>query len=159
MARKKWAGARWYIGTKTAALASETNWTAIEGARAASGSFGKEWQTADATTMADHFRRNAKTIFDAGQIELTMLRNMADPGQAALKSACNDKTDTPFNFKVELDDNPDPSPGDGNPSTFRFRAQVHAFSGRAGGPTNLVEFMARLDLEDELLEEDADTGV
>lgn len=156
--RKKWAGARWFIGTKTTPLASETAWVEIEGARVASGGFGKEWQTTDATTFADGFRRNAKTIFDSGQLELTILRNIADPGQVALKAATDDKTDDPYNFKVDLDDNPDPSPGDGTPTSFRFAAQVHAFSGRAAGPLNLVEFMARLDLEDEVLEADADAG-
>jgi len=159
MARKKYAKARYFIGTKTAALESETAWTEIEGARSESGNAGKEWQTTDATVFADGFRRNAKTIYDSGQIDLMFLRNIADPGQVALKAACDDRTDEPYNFKVELDDNPDPAPGDGSPTTFRFRAQVQSFVRRGGQPTNLVEFTARLDLEDEVIEADASAGV
>jgi hypothetical protein len=157
MADKKWANARWYIGGKTATtpLASETNWTRIADARAASGNFGKEWQTTDATTFDHPYRRNAKTIFDAGQLELAVLRKIGDPGQAAVKAACDDGSDDTYNFMVELDDNPNPTPGLGTPTSFRLAAQVTASVNRGGGPTNLVEAMYRLDVEAEVIETDA----
>jgi hypothetical protein len=143
MARSKWAGALWYIGTKTTALENESAWVAIEGARVASGSFGKEWRTTDATVFADEFVRNAKTLFDTGQLDLTFLRNKTDSGQAALSDACDDSTDDPYNFRVVLKD--------GN--AFRFKAQVLSFMGVGAGPTAIVEHRARLDIEDEVIEE------
>jgi hypothetical protein len=148
MATQKWANARWYIGTKTTALENEAAWVRIAEGRATSGSFGKEWQTTDSTTFDRPYRRNSKTVWDGGQLDLTYLKKVGDAGQAALTAACDDTSDDPYNFKVELDD----APVNGTPTTFRFRAQVTSNQARGGSPTNILERMARLDIEDEVIE-------
>lgn len=151
MATKKWAKARWYIGTKTTPLENEAAWILITDGRAAGGSIGKEWRTTDATTFDDEDVRNAKTIFESGQIDLTYLPKLADPGQVALKAACDDSSDDPYNFKLELND----APVSGTPTTFLFHAQVTARTIRGGNPTNILEAMARLDLQGEVIEQEA----
>lgn len=156
MSSKKWARAKLYIGTKTAALASETAWTQIKGARIASGAFGKKWGTTDAGTFEDGYKRDAKTVFDTGSVSITGKRIMADPGQIALKAANDDKGDDPYNFRWVLDD--DPGGSGSSPTTIKFRAQVIDFSFNGANPNNLVDFKSDLNLEDEIIEADAVPG-
>jgi hypothetical protein len=144
MARDVLAGSVWQIGGKTSitALENETSWVTITGARATAGDVGKTWQQTDATTFDNDDRRQAKTIFEAGQLDLTFLRQAADAGQAALSAACDDTEDS-YNFRCELR----------NGYAFRYSVQVVSFTRRGGNPTSLLEFMSRLDIEGEVIEE------
>jgi hypothetical protein len=153
MTTKVWAKAKWYIGTKTAALAAESSWTQVKGARVSSGTFGKEWKTTDDSVMEDGFTSMAKTIFDGGNLELTVKRVIADPGQIALKAACDDPSDAVYNFKLELNDNPGGA-GD-SPTTYKFQALVTSFSGKGPNTSNINEFSSKLDIEGEIIEADA----
>lgn len=144
MAIKKGAKQKWYIGTNSASLASESAWVAIEQCYMAGGANGVSWGTTDATTFDDDYKQDVKTIKDAGDVELALRRDVGLAGQVALRAAALDKSDAPYNFKCELDD--DAVSAGNNPTTIKFQARVLAFTSSTAGVSALWDTKAKLAL-------------
>jgi len=139
---KKSHGTAFFIGTNTTALASETAWTAIGGAYASGTGIGLSWGSTDATTFADAVKQTFKTVADAGDIEISMRLDIADAGQIALKAAASDKSNVPYNFKIEIDDD-NPSAGN-NPTKFTFQCRVMSYEFGPGNTNSLYEAKSKL---------------
>ncbi len=137
-------GTKFFIGTKTSPLASETTWTRITDVHASGANFGSTYGSTDATTFSDAWKQDFKTIADAGDLELSIRLNLADAGQAALKLAAEDKANTPYNFKIEMDDDA-VSVGD-SPTKFSFQVRVMSFLYGPGSMNGLYEAKSKLSL-------------
>jgi len=144
MAFKKSSLAKHYIGPagELAAEVDPEDWVLIEGAKASSANIGLEWVTADGTTFDDDYRQNYKVLKDAGDLELTLQRDFALPGQNDLQAAAADKSTTTYPFKIEFDD----APAEGTPSTILFNARVLSFRGGLGGVTAGAEWKSKIDI-------------
>lgn len=154
MPRKKNRRTKFYIGTKTTALASETAWTEIEGIQTIGGSIGLQFAAINATALTDSINQEVKGLPDAGDIDLTfMLETTAASattphyaaGQKLLKDACDDESDAAYNFKIDLDDNPDTA-GDGTPTRFTFQGHVMNFRANFGGNNTMVTGRSQIQL-------------
>lgn len=66
--------------------------------------------------------QKAKGISDAGSPDIEVARDPDDAGQVILRTAAN--TNLNYAFKIERNDNPDPSPGDGTPTIIYNRGLV-----------------------------------
>ncbi len=140
-----------YIGTNTADLASESSWTLIGRLREISGTIGDTWKTADATTIDDDYERTMKTIRAGGDVDLTVLLDLADAGQQALTAAKNDATGAPYNFKAEFSDKP--AGAASTPTTLKWEAHVTSAPLAGISPTRLVERKIKLDIQGPVTEQ------
>ena len=143
-APQKVRGTKFYIGGKTSVHppASETTWLEIKGAKALGGNIGITWSSTDATTLADVYKQDVKTIADAGSFDLGgnyyADGNTAnkDPGQAALSAAANDTADDDiYNFKAVQA---------GNGMITYFTGRVMSFETPFGNNGNLREFKSKI---------------
>lgn len=154
MPKKKVRKASLYIGTNSVALASETTWTKVEGVVTLGGQIGTTYSRIEATTLDDDIKQEFKGIADGGQVDVecrleTTAASATTPtlaaGQLALKAAADDEDDTPYNIKIELDDNPDPS-GDGTPTRLSFQSRIFGFSITLGGNNAMAGVRSTLDI-------------
>lgn len=141
---QKSRGTKFFIGTNSTALASESSWTQIQGAYASGNDIGQEWGNTDGTTFEDTVKQTLKTVADAGSFDLSMRLDLTDAGQTSLKAACADKNNKPYNFKIEMDDDK-VSVGD-NPTKFTFQVRVMSFKYGPGSTSSLYEAKAKIDL-------------
>ena len=135
-------GTRFYIGGNTLALASESSWTQIGGVKGTSGGAGVSYGTTDASSFGDTFKQMAKTMAEAGDLELTMNYLIADAGQVALRAAAANKSNVPYNFKIEVDDDA-ASVGD-NPTKILTKVRVLSFENTIGGVNSLYEAKSKM---------------
>lgn len=112
-----------FIGGNTVDLpADETTWTEVGRVRSLDGTLGNTWKSADATTLDDDYERVLKTIRDGGKVDATVLLDLANAGQTAMKAAEDDGYGAPYNFKIECGDKP--TGAGSKPTTVYFEALV-----------------------------------
>lgn len=134
-----------WIGTNSADLSAETSWIKVGRVREMGGNLGDSWKTTDATTIDDDYERQQKTLRAGGELDLTVLLDIADGGQSAMMAAKNDGNGAPYNFKIELGDKP--TGADSTPTTFKFEALVLSAPITGFSPTKLVERKFKLDIQ------------
>lgn len=108
-----------FIGTSKPDALTDT-WTEITGITDI-GEFGDKAEQVKVLTIDSGRVRKLKGARDSGQFELTVERNMADPGQSAVRAAA--ATDYEFNVKIEGPDRPNDAAGS-KPTTQFLRGLV-----------------------------------
>lgn len=138
MAVQTGAGTRISIGPTTAATtptayAALTPWTEI-GEVEDIGEFGDSVGLANFTALNNRRVRKFKTSFDAGELPVTLGRDPADAGQAALAAAV--AADADYAIRIELDDKPTPT---GKNTIYYFHAAVTKFTTQVGNADAIVK--------------------
>jgi hypothetical protein len=105
--------------------------------------------------------RRIKGLRDGGVTSLVVGHSPEDAGQQQLLVASKDTnfSRSGYAFRLQLDDNPDPSPGDGTPTTFYFVANVGGFRQAAGGADNVIRRTYPVWVNSDFIEVAADEGV
>jgi len=140
---KTWAKAKFFIGTNTTALASETAWTEVKGWVGGGPGGGGEFAMVDTSSIDDEVETSQKGSQAAGESTITVIANPADAGQIACAAAAAVINGAPFNFKFELAD--DAVSAGNNPTKWTFTAHVRGFAlNPANGRNARVEKTLRL---------------
>lgn len=119
-------------GTTAAATASEfaaLTWTEVTGTTDI-GEFGDDVEIINVDTIDTGTRTKLKGVVDWGDMELVVVRDPADAGQVALRTALG--STLAHNFKVELTDKPATGASPKN-TVIYFRALVASGKNQIGG--------------------------
>jgi hypothetical protein len=145
------AGAKFYIGTTTAA-ADETDFAAdtyVEvGSSETIGDFGDTAQDIQFTGLGDQRTQHLKGSFDAGTLQLTCARDDADPGQQAMLAAFADPLD--YNFKIQWN-NKATLAGTGGVTYFRGKVMSKSLT-NGTGPNNVARRQFNIGINSEQIE-------
>ncbi len=111
------------------------------------GEFGDNAAYGTFTSLGDRRQTKFLTHFEGGDLQITMARNAADAGQAALLAAGNDPG-TNYAIKIEYDDAP---PG-GTPSADLFIALIGPMRRAGGSNTDALKWMSSLGVNSNLVQ-------
>lgn len=140
------------VGSETDTLAefkALTAWTEI-GLAESLGEFGDEATSVTFSSLGDGRVRKSKGVRNAGTLALVVGRDPTDVGQDALIAA--EGTKNKFAFRIVYADRLTPS---GTDSTEYFRALVLNKRTNVGNADNIVRRSFSLDIDSEILSEDA----
>lgn len=147
------AGAKIFIGAANptadpTALQAEASWQEI-GEITGLGEFGRSYN------MISHEPLNTRQTFkfkggrNDGAIALDMARAPSDDGQAELIVALD--SDDPFNFKVELTDNPNDGSPDA-PTTLLFCAKVFSYTTNVATRNGIIGARSQIEIDGDIIE-------
>lgn len=147
------AGMKFYIGAamtppnEDVALAdfASVSWTEIKGTTN-HGTMGDTSEVATSPQIGRARVRKAKTVRNAGTVQLVADLDSSDPGQIALIAA--EKTKHAYPFKIEFDDAPPPN---GTPSERYFIAFVMSASEAYESATDVVKLNATLEVDSNIV--------
>jgi hypothetical protein len=140
MAIKTTTGVKFSVGTQSLTPASDT-YVAV-GEIEEFGGFGDSSEIISFNSLTDNRVRKVAGIRDAGEFELTYAVDWADAGQTALVAAHSGNTGLPFNFRVELND--DPTPGTGNGTRLDFSGVVAEIKYEPGKSNSVFKATAKI---------------
>lgn len=151
------SGSKMYIGgPKTFSQSDLTeadftgeDWVEITGIGTI-GEYGDNAEYGSFTAIGDRRTTRFLTQFSGSDLTVTMARNAADPGQAALRDAGNDPG-TNYAFRIVYDDAP---PG-GSPSEDMFIALVGPMRRTGGSNTDALTWSSTLATNSNIVEVDA----
>lgn len=132
----------------TAAAYKALTWNAV-GNVTNVGDFGDVFNKIEAKVLGTRRVQKAKGSVDGGSWEITVLRDAADVGQNALRTAS--KLDTPVNVKLELGDKPTTGASPTG-SIFYAPAIVFAAPVKAGESDSFVEQTFTVEIVGEIVE-------
>lgn len=133
MAVQTSAGSKLFIGTSSGTPASDTYIEVSEITNIPE--FGRAYQEITHNAVADRSTKKFKGSYNEGSISLTLGRDVAGTGQAALKAALD--SDADYNIKITLNDTPTTGASP-KPTTFLFKAKVMSFTTNIGGSNQIV---------------------
>lgn len=151
------AGARLYIGPVAAdTIDSVAEFKALGayvevGEIEDMGEVGDTFNIVTFTAMANRRVRKFKGSADAGNMTLSLGRDVTDAGQTALKAAL--ASDFDYAVKIVLNDQPAGSPS--HPSTIFIRGKITAFSNNIGNVESITRRQCQIAVNSALYEEDA----
>ncbi|WP_011581229.1 MULTISPECIES: hypothetical protein [Chelativorans] len=117
------------------------------------GEVGSEAEILVGKYVDQDFVRKLKGSRDNGTMTIVVGRDAADAGQLALSAA--EQSSLPFNFKVELNDKPNPT---GTNSVFYFKAIVGSARHSLGGADDITKTTFALAISGAIIEVPATAG-
>ncbi|MFD2248940.1 hypothetical protein FHS82_001056 [Pseudochelatococcus lubricantis] len=116
--------AKIYIGGQ-GDLATESNWQEVGGIEEI-GEFGITYASNSYQTKGDKNTAVVKGAKEATTLDLTLIRDTLDPGQADLQDALDDSCD--YNFKIELNDVNCAGGSGATGGNIKFKAKVMSYT-------------------------------
>ena len=149
------ANSKFYIGPATDATTASAlgalTFVAVNGIE----SLGEAGSTSETITAkfigGGAYTRKRRGSRDNGSMSLVVFYNAADAGQIALKAAERSTEDSPYAFKIELND----APAGGDPTTYLFKAIVKSAVNNFGSADDAVKVTFELDIDGEFFEQPA----
>ncbi len=129
-------GSKAYIGT-TLADATMDTYTEIVHAQNVT-VFGRVYQIVKFVALATGDTEKFKGERDDGDIKISVGYDLADPGQAAVNTALDDRSVNYYNFKLTLFDASDPGVSGSSPTTFYLKAKITSFTKTIGTVANVI---------------------
>ena len=148
------AGSKFYIGGPktfsqsdlTASSFTGETWVEVQGIESI-GEFGDQAQYGSFTALGDRRTTRFLSMFEGSDFQISMARNIADPGQSELRDAGLDPG-TNYAFKIEYDDAP---PG-GTPSQDMFIGLVSPLRRSGGTNTDALKWVASIATNSNIVE-------
>lgn len=126
------AGSKLYIGS-TEVISSPDDWVEI-GNIASFGDFGRVYNEIKAESVGSRNVIKFKGTRDDGTLQITVNRDAADSGQAAVIAAID--SDLDYNWKITLNDKVVTQT---TSTTFIFAGKILSYQTKMGGPNNVVQ--------------------
>lgn len=139
----------------TAAAYKALTWTVINDVEEIGGTFGDTYAKVEAKVLGTRRVRKGKGSVDGGAIELTVLRDAADAGQNALRTALG--SDDRVFVKIELGDKP--AGANANGSLAYMPVLVFSAPVQGGDADSYVKQVFTLEIDGETVTVAPSTGV
>ncbi len=135
------AGSKLYIAPPGDLPISPDNYVEV-GEIADLGSFGRQYNKITSEAVGSREVRKFKGTYDDGTMTLKLNRDPSDAGQGDLQDAV--ASDDDYQFKVVLNDDTVALPV---PTTVTFAAKVMSYTTELGGPNNVTQSTAVLEIQ------------
>lgn len=138
------AGTKLFIGGTGDLFSPEPPWVEVSEI-VDFGEVGRIYELITHNPVSDRQTRKFKGSFNDGSMALQLGRDITNQGQSDLLDALD--SDTPHNFKIELNDQPE---GGMNPTTIRFKGLVMSFPFGIGSVNSIVSATVNLEVDGEI---------